>query len=647
MNYERFRISASAHFLCLSMLISLSGFPCGLNAQGNQTSPGSSEEPVRVLAEGIDMDVHDGGLRPAVGVENIQVFRANRTQPDMADGYGWTYNHAPMLAWWNGRFYLQYLSNPYGEHFAPGHTMIATSRDGRNWEMPHEVFPIYHLRPGPIGSPDTGLAMMHQRMGFYVAPNGRLLISGFYGHAPSPWGEKGIGRVVREAYRDGSYGDIYFIRYNQLSDYREDNTNFPFYTESDDRDFIEACEALLADKLATMQWWEEDRGNEDGFYTVSGHQSPSVYHRLDGKAVVHWKAAWAAISPDEGESWSTPVKLPGIITDGAKTWGQKTSDGRFALVYNPAPHGSHRWPLAIVTGDDGILFENMLLVHGEVPPRRYLGRAKDFGPQYVRGISEGNGDPPGPDMWVTYSVNKEDMWISRIPVPVRYQIKGAVADDFNEMDIGGVIPDWNIYRTQWARVEIAGFPSSRNRSISLLDHDPYDYARAVRVFEESSEKVEISFKFHARQAQNGRLEFEVLDHSGLRPVRIIFDHEGYVRVNDGAHILAAGGYRSNYWHQASLEIDVAAGMYSLLLDGKEIVRQARFAERCASVERVSFRTGPYRTEPTRLKDRYEGEDLSNPDPDNPAPPAIYHIDDVVIKQEGLNQAPDQARLQRK
>ena len=47
---------------------------------------------------------HDGGLRPAVGTWNVQVVRANRAHPEMADGVGNTYNHAPNITWWRGRF---------------------------------------------------------------------------------------------------------------------------------------------------------------------------------------------------------------------------------------------------------------------------------------------------------------------------------------------------------------------------------------------------------------------------------------------------------------------------------------------------------------------------------------------------------------
>ena len=56
--------------------------------------------------------------------------------------------------------------------------------------------------------------MMHQRMGFYVTSDDRLLLIAFYGHTEDPFREGGIGRVVREMKKDGTMGPIHFIRYD-------------------------------------------------------------------------------------------------------------------------------------------------------------------------------------------------------------------------------------------------------------------------------------------------------------------------------------------------------------------------------------------------------------------------------------------------
>jgi hypothetical protein len=83
---------------------------------------GDENEPVRYIGDvntsnsDYKNGYHDGQMRPAVGVQNYQILRANRTHPEWSDGLGWTYNHAPMLAYFNGQFYCQYLTNPTGEH---------------------------------------------------------------------------------------------------------------------------------------------------------------------------------------------------------------------------------------------------------------------------------------------------------------------------------------------------------------------------------------------------------------------------------------------------------------------------------------------------------------------------------------------------
>src|SRR4051794_10265276 len=89
---------------------------------------GSVHEPVRYVGgERVEHRAHDGQLRPAIGVQTYQVMRANRTHPELAENFGWTYNHAPMIVYWNDRFYIEYLSNPVGEHIAPGQTLLCSS----------------------------------------------------------------------------------------------------------------------------------------------------------------------------------------------------------------------------------------------------------------------------------------------------------------------------------------------------------------------------------------------------------------------------------------------------------------------------------------------------------------------------------------
>lgn len=602
-----------------------------LNSTNGFSQTGSVHEPVRYVGgTAIDPNVHEGRLRYAVGVENRQTFRANRTNPELAEGYGWTYNHASSLTYWNNTFYQQYLSNQVDEHVMPGQTLLVTSKDGRNWSKPEVVFPPY-VAPKRVKIPKgyDGY-MMHQRMGFYAAPNGKLLTVAFYAHTHNPFGKGGIGRVVREVKKDGTYGPIYFVRYSSHTQWNESNTSYPLYNRSDDREFVAACDSLLADKLLTLLWRDEDEGL-DGFYDQSGPRGGSAfsyYHRKDGKLVGLWKRSLAALS-DNDKTFSKSVEAPTLIMSGGKVWGQKTKDSRYALVYNPIELTQYRYPLTVVSGDDGVTFDNMLLVQGEVPPRRFFGRAKDFGPCYVRGLEEGNGETPGSDMWLTYSMNKEDLWVSRVPVPIQYRVVGPVADHFDLLKEGGPVPDWNIYAPRWAPVDVVKAPGKTGNALLLKDQDPEDYARAIRVFEETKVAT-LSMDVMAGEDNHGLLDIDVTDEFGNRPVRIRFDENGKVLVTEGVTEKPVFDYQKGKSYELKLVVNAGlSGSFDVFMDGKVVAKQVVLAEAVKSVERLSLRTGLYRNFPKRTTPNQERVDpLAGCD--DMVPPTVFYVDNVKI-----------------
>ena len=588
--------------------------------------PGTASEPLRYVgSESVDINYHDGRLRPAVGVQSYEVMHSNRAHPELSDGFGWTYHHQAYLVYWNGKYYYEYLSCPVGENRDGGRTSLVMSVDGIHWDFPREVFPLQQISGDNL--------LMHQRMGFHVAANGRLLVLAFYSQQGDPNnGEDGVGRVVREIYADGSLGPIYFIRYNTHNGWNESNTFYPLYTRSTDQGFKDACNALLANKLVTQQWYEEDR-SPDGFYVLQASggfkcKAASFWHRKDGTAVGIWKDAYAALSSNEGQSWSTPVQLPTIPASGSKYWGQRTEDGRYAFVYNPqagSDDDPYRYPLVVITSDDGVLFDNMLVINGEMPQPRFSGRGKDTGPQYVRGIEEWNGDPPGNELWVEYSMHKEDMWVSRVPLPVRYEVDERVKDNFENMAAGGVVTDWNIYSPKRAPVKVVN--SVGGKCLQLRDESRYDYAKAVRVFPEAAEEVTVDFTVLAYQNNTGEVEIEVLDVKGQRPVRLVFNTSGKIVAQNGGSTVEVGTYQADTWYTVKIFADLATQKYDLSIDNSKVLTGASFAESVTSVERLEFRTGRY-----RLRDsvpRILDDDVSNPD--NPVALAVFDIDNVTTR----------------
>jgi hypothetical protein len=542
----------------------------------------------------VNADYHHGQLSPVMGVHNIQTFRANREHPGLAENFGWTYNHAPMLAYWNNKFYIEYLSDKVGESIPPGQSLVQSSKDGYTWTKPEVVFPIYRIPDGTTkeGRSDVAKdldAVMHQRMGFYVSTKNVLLVLGFYAISfdakDDPNDGHGIGRAVREIQADGKYGPIYFIHYNP--GYTEKNTRYPLYTKSKSKAFIEACNELLANKLMTQQWNEEADRKDPLITLQKQYKAFSYYHLPDGRVVGLWKNALTAISKDNGKSWpENASRAPGFVNSNAKIWGQKTSDGNYATVYNPS---EYRWPLAISTSKNGLDYSNLLLVNGEITPMRYGGNYKSYGPQYVRGIEEGNGKPNDGKLWVTYSMNKEDIWVSSVPVPVNDKATQHVNDDFSKVTADKALEAWNIYSPLWAPVKV------ENGSLILKDKDPFDYAKAERLFP-AAKKVITSFSITPKQNDFGLLEIELQDAKGTATVRLTFDTAGTLSAKAGARYKNFMKYEAGKSYDIKLKLDAFTRFYTVSVNGKDVLTSLAF-QPVADVCRIVFRTGDVRRFP--------------------------------------------------
>lgn len=577
----------------------------------------------------VNADYHHGQLTPVVGVHNIQTFRANREHPELAENFGWTYNHAPMLAYWNNRFYIEYLSDKVGESIPPGQTLLQSSKDGYTWTKPDVIFPVYRIPDGTTkeGRSDVAKdldAVMHQRMGFFVSTKNIFLVLGFYAISfdakDDPNDGHGIGRAVREILPDGKYGPIYFIHYNP--GYSEKNTKYPYYTKSKSKSFVEACNELLANKLMTQQWNEEADRKDPLITLQKQYKAFSYYHLPDGRVVGLWKNALTAISTDNGKSWpESAFRAPGFVNSNAKIWGQKTSDGNFATVYNPS---EYRWPLAISTSKNGLDYTSLSLVNGEITPMRYGGNYKSYGPQYVRGIEEGNGKPADGKLWVTYSMNKEDIWVSGIPVPVSTTVKTHVNDDFSKMPAEQALAFWNIYSPLWAPVKV------ENGNLVLKDKDPFDYAKAERVFPASS-KLSTSFSVTPKQDNFGLLEIELQDDKGMATIRLTFDTAGVLSAKAGARYKNFLKYKAGETYDIKIKLTTANRFYTVTVNGKDVLTSLAF-QPVANVSRLVFRTGDVRRFPDVDTPADQTYDLKNAG-EAEQKEAVYLI--KYLKTEGL------------
>lgn len=567
-----------------------------------------------------NVDYHHGQLSPVVGVHNIQIFRANREHPEWGDNHSFTYNHQSFIAYWNHQFYVQYLSNPIGEHIAEGKTLLQRSADGYRWSGPEELFPPYLVPEGfskPNREDKAGkelYAIMHQRMGFYVSKNDKLLTIGYYGVAmdakDDPNDGNGIGRVVREIKKDGSFGPIYFIRFN--ASFPREQAKFPFYTASKDKEFVLACEELLQQPLYMQQWVEEADRDDPLVPFKRPLKAFANYHLEDGRVVGLWKHALTSISEDGGLTWKyNPLRAPGFVNSNAKIWGQRLSDGNFATVYNPS---EFRWPLAISSSRDGVQYDDLMLINGEISTMRYGGNYKSYGPQYVRGIQEGNGIPPDHNMWLTYSMNKEDIWVATVPVPLERSQEGHVHDDFSGNGEES-FRRWNIFSPLWAPVQL------KDGALELRDKDPYDYAKAERLIP-AGRKGSLRFIMEALQNTRGKLEIELTNNQGLAASRIVFDEDGLIKVKTGYREIGLIAYEPNKEYHFQIDYDVSTRSLVIRVNN-EGAKTRLFFQPVSEISRVVYRTGKVRRFPDA--DTPTDQNFDVPNPGEPVDESTYRI----------------------
>lgn len=169
---------------------------------------------------------------------------------------------------------------------------------------------------------------------------------------------------------------------------------------------------VYTDAPSALDGWARSRFPEGAGKPLE----PSQYRLPDGTLVMFFRdqastfVKLASISTDQGESWSAPA--PTDIPDSrSKQCAGILPDGRAFWVGNPTGTKSRRL-LVLALSTDGLLFDKAWLLAGpqDLPPRRHEGRYKTLGYNYPKAVLL-NGY-----LWISFSLNKEDAALVRIPV---------------------------------------------------------------------------------------------------------------------------------------------------------------------------------------------------------------------------------------
>ncbi|MGN0221600.1 MAG: exo-alpha-sialidase [Prevotella sp.] len=186
---------------------------------------------------------------------------------------------------------------------------------------------------------------------------------------------------------------------------------------------LKLCPIYTDDPTGRTGW---KKGNFT--YTDNGTQSvelePSFFLQEDGKLVMIMRdqkgsyLTLASTSTDQGVTWTKAVKT-NMPDSRAKQCAGNIPDGTAFMVNNPgrvtnSSGTTWRVPLAITTSADGKEFTHSYLLRSgmddDYPARRYEGKAKTLGYSYPKALISGD------YLYVSYSTNKDDAQLTRIPI---------------------------------------------------------------------------------------------------------------------------------------------------------------------------------------------------------------------------------------
>ena len=342
------------------------------------------------MAEGL-LDLSDTlslGLQKCEQAEWIEVFRS--------DGY---VNNV-VLTSFKGSFYCMWQQSERDEDTPDTRVMLSVSEDGKNWSAPSVLVPPtqeYFASPGGwIRNGDTLTALVNYTYSPDRSQGGKAYfistVDGLSWTEPQP---------VLMA--DGSPVEGIFEqdplklpegRITGAVHFRPGNVLCPVYT----------------DDPSGVKGWKKA-----SFPEGEGHPiEPSQYIARDGTLVMFMRdqnssfVKLYSVSKDRGESWSAPQKTD-IPDSRSKQCTGNLPDGKAFWVGNPTGNKSRR-ALVLAISENGYLYDSasLLASPADMPAKRKAGLYKTLGYNYPKATVIGD------DIWISLSVNKEDVALIRI-----------------------------------------------------------------------------------------------------------------------------------------------------------------------------------------------------------------------------------------
>lgn len=353
------------------------------------------------------------------GVEHVEVYHATEETGMFSHHPHITASGGALLAFWS--------NHAWDEDASGQRVLCSVSKDGQEWATPFECFP-------PMDQTRRA-----KKAGRVLTANGWVVLDGrafalvevddkldrgapaadprhsrgkaykFRGNPP----RRGWGRITREVRPDGSLGETFWL----VDDPPEPVEGFAAYPDLTDPRFTRvglAINRTLAEPLHLPAWDFRDRTAWIQAGDGHGMCEPTVYRRPDGVLVKlsrdldRSRRIYASLSHNDGYWWEPGVRT-NIPDSPSKAVAGTLPDRRIYLVGNQVAVKG-RDPLVVSLSRDGIRFDQAAAIRSGAPELRREGRAKVRGFQYPSAVVARDA------LWVIYSVGKEDVAVSRIPL---------------------------------------------------------------------------------------------------------------------------------------------------------------------------------------------------------------------------------------
>ncbi len=356
---------------------------------------------------------------PILEVETYSLLRPE----EMNDGIG-TYSHHSHITFWNSMLVATWSNAPRDEDSPGQKVLMRLSADkGKSWTPFEEAFPALPFtvlkNHDTINSKRSDGVCLNANG--YARIDDRLFLIAECLYLP---GQKGLGRLARELRKNGSLGPIFWLYEDPVIINLDGEA---FYTLIKDEIYRSLAGKIndYLKKPETFPSWDflnyETRPiAEDGHimceptygWQLSDKTWMRIYRDLSRSGY-----NYSSFSKDDGESWSEPVRSNFPDAPSRSNAGT-LPDGTVYIISNIRNNGHAdgplypRDPLALSLSVDGLNFNKVFIIRSGAQPALFEGRYKDTGFEYPSSVVVGK------ELYVMYSVNKEEIQVSKISTKV-------------------------------------------------------------------------------------------------------------------------------------------------------------------------------------------------------------------------------------